>query len=47
MTGYDCFAVFVGDSETPVYVWNVDVLEHLVFTCASLGLEVEVFSVIR
>lgn len=44
---FDCWAVFVGDSEEPVYIWDDDAMQGFALKCLSNGFTVEIFGVCR
>lgn len=42
---FDCWAVFVGDSEEPVYISDDDELQSFASKCLSDGAPVEIIAV--
>ena len=44
---FECWAVFVGDAEDPVYIWDDAALELFAMACVAKGFPVEIFGVCR
>lgn len=44
---FDCWAVFVGEAENPVYIWNDEALALFACACLEKGFDVEIFGVCR